>query len=111
MCSDGNQDHNETVGNPAQRCYHTYNGFSISCLISKHCIKSEGPAVQTFQLTWHSTFGHMQTYQARVCSEWEQLCSHISSPKLALLMVKMDLSKVDFVLEVAVLNQVSRSVH
>ncbi len=53
----------------------------------------------------------MQTYQARVCSEWEQLCSHISSPKLALLMVKMDLSKVDFVLEVAVLNQVSRSVH
>jgi len=51
----------------------------------------------------------MQTYQARGCSEWEQLCSHKSSPKLALLL-QMGLSEVHFVL-VAVLNQVSRSDH
>ena len=45
-------------------------------------------------------FGHLQSYQARGCYEWEGLCSRRSSPRLALLMLKMTL-----------LKQVSCSVH
>ena len=51
---------------------------------------------------------HMQSYQARDCSQLEQLCSHKSSPKLALLMLKRGVSKV---LKMAVLDQVSCNVH
>jgi len=51
---------------------------------------------------------HMQSYQARDCSQWGQLCSHKSSPKLALLMSKRGLGKV---LKMAVLDQVSCNVH
>jgi hypothetical protein len=59
-------------------------------------------------MQWLSTFVHMQPYQARDCSQWEQLCSHKSSPKLALLMLKRGVSKV---LKMAVLDQVSCNVH
>ncbi len=51
-------------------------------------------------------FGHLQSYQARGCSEWEELCSRKSSPALALLMSNMGLWEA---LQMALLNQVSCS--
>ncbi len=54
-----------------------------------------------------AAFGHLQSYQARGCDEWEELCSHKSSPELALLMMNMGLWGL---LKMALLSQLSRSV-
>ncbi len=53
-------------------------------------------------------FGHLQSYQARGCNEWEELCSRKPSPKLALLTLNIGLWEA---LEMALLNQVSCNVH